>query len=128
MFEGAEFRRLLGDGYEFAVYDNMDSPTPKVTEANTKLDSSIVQSKRYPAITCLTGEPRRFFGQLENIPFVVSVKDLAEQIAACAKMKDSALECFDRAKKSTEDVAKVSLYGKAFELLSAQVGDLNFFI
>ena len=125
VFEGAEFRRLLGDRYEFAVYDNMDSPTPEVTEANKKLDASIVQSKRYPAITCLTGEPRRFFGQLENIPFVVSAKDLAEQIAACAKMKDAALECFDRAKKSTEDGAKVSLYGKAFEFLSAQVGDLN---
>ena len=105
VFESAEFRRLLGGRYEFAVYDNMDSPTPEVTEANKKLDASIVQSKRYPAITCLTGEPRRFFGQLENIPFVVSAKDLAEQIAACAKMKDAALECFDRAKKSTEDGA-----------------------
>ena len=44
VFEGAEFRRLLGDRYEFAVYDNMDSPTPEVTEANKKLDASIVQS------------------------------------------------------------------------------------
>ena len=125
VFEGAEFRRLLGGRYEFAVYDNMDFPTPEVKAANKKLDALIVPTRRFPAITCLTGEPRRFFGQMENIPFSVSAKDLAERIAAFAKMKDAALECFARAKESTEDGAKVSLYGKAFELLSAQVGDLN---
>ncbi len=125
VFEGVEFRRLLGDKYEFAVYDNMDSPPPEVKAANEKLGDLIVPSKRFPAITCLTGAPRRFFGQLENISFDVSAKDLAARIGAFAKSKDAALECFARAKKSTEDSARAGLYGKAFELLTAQAGDFN---
>ena len=77
VFESAAFRDALGPGWEFAVYDDMDAPTPEVKAANEPLSKLRVESSRFPAITCLTPEPRRFFAQFENIPFDVTAKDLA---------------------------------------------------
>ena len=65
VFESAEFRKALGGGYALAVYDDMENPTPKVKAANAKLERLRVESRRFPAITCLTDEPRRL---TENPP------------------------------------------------------------
>ena len=125
VFESAEFRDALGPGWELAVYDDMDEPTPEVKESNKKLAAMRVESVRFPAITCLTAEPRRFFAQLENIPFDVTAKDLAAKIAAAAKAKDEAVRLFGVA-KGTEDAEKsADAYGEAFALLSANVGDFG---
>lgn len=80
VFESPEFRRLVGGRFELAVYDDMENPTPKVKSANARLERLRVASRRFPAITCLTDEPRRLFAQLENIPFDVSAKGLAEGV------------------------------------------------
>ena len=124
-FESAEFRSALGPGWNFAVYDDMDEPTPAVKAANESLAKLRVESSRFPAITCLTAEPRRFFAQFENIPFDVSPKDLAAKIVAAAQAKDEAMRLFALA-KGTEDAGKsADAYGEAFALLSAQVGESN---
>ena len=98
VFESATFRDALGSGWEFAVYDDMDAPTPDVKAANEPLSKLRVESKRFPAITCLTPEPRRFFAQLENIPFDVTAKALAAQVAAATSAKDEAVRLFGMAK------------------------------
>ena len=68
VFEGGAFRKALGGRFDFAVYDDMDEPTEKTKAENGRLEGLRVESRRFPAITCLTGEPRRFFAQIENIP------------------------------------------------------------
>lgn len=125
VFEGREFRRYLGRGYAFAVYDDMDSPTPAVSAQNKSLADLRVKSKRFPAITCLTRAPRRFFAQIENIPFDVKAKDLADSIVKAAKKKDEAYRLFSKAKRSSNEKTRADSYGKAFELLTGQVGEFN---
>ena len=125
VFESATFRDALGSGWEFAVYDDMDAPTPDVKAANEPLSKLRVESKRFPAITCLTPEPRRFFAQLENIPFDVTAKALAAQIAAATSAKDEAVRLFGMAKTSGDAAKAADAYGEAFALLSAQVGEFN---
>lgn len=125
VFESATFRDALGSGWEFAVYDDMDAPTPDVKAANEPLSKLRVESKRFPAITCLTPEPRRFFAQLENIPFDVTAKALAAQVAAATSAKDEAVRLFGMAKASGDAAKAADAYGEAFALLSAQVGEFN---
>ena len=124
VFESGEFRDALGPGWDFAVYDDMDKPTAEVKESNKKLAAMRVESSRFPAITCLTAEPRRFFAQLENIPFDVSAKDLAAKIAAAAKAKDEAEALFaEGAATHGDDQAAASRYGRGFAILSANAGE-----
>lgn len=123
VFESAAFRDALGPGWEFAVYDDMDSPTPDVKAANNNLADLRVESVRFPAITCLTPEPRRFFAQFENIPFDVAAKDLAAQVAAAASAKDEALRLFGKAAEEKAESVRADLYGRGFAILSDQVGE-----
>lgn len=124
VFESPKFRELIGQGFEFAVYDDMDVPTEKVKEANKALEKLRVESKRFPAITCLTPEPRRFFAQLENIPFDISAKDLAGRILSAKERNDKAEGLFREA-KGKDGASAADAYGKGFELLVDQVGEFN---
>ena len=49
-FKSPEFRKALGGRFELAVYDDMESPTPKVREANAKLERLRVPSTRFPCV------------------------------------------------------------------------------
>ena len=124
VFESASFRRAIGSGFEFAVYDDMDNPTPTVKAANEKLARSRVETRRFPAITCLTGEPRRFYAQLENIPFDVTSDGLAAQVSEATKAKNEAETLF-RQGASMRGEASADCYGRAFEILAAHVGEFN---
>ena len=123
VFESPEFRRLVGGRFELAVYDDMENPTPKVKSANARLERLRVASRRFPAITCLTDEPRRLFAQLENIPFDVSAKGLADMVSAAAKNKDDALKLFKRGRGKSQPAADA--LGRGFELLESQIGEFD---
>ncbi len=120
VFESAEFRRALGGRYDLRVYDDMEEPTPKVAAANEKVAPFRVASRRLPAITCLTEEPRRLFAQLENIPFDVTPQSLAGLVEAAARGRNEAEALFGKGRGSTAQAADAA--GRAFELLEAQVG------
>lgn len=125
VFESEAFRGDLGAGFDFAVYDDMDSPTPEVKSANEKLADLRVESVRFPAITCLTPEPRRFFAQIENIPFDIAAEALAARIAAAVRAKDEAEALFRKAASEEDESARADLYGCGFALLSEQVSGLQ---
>lgn len=118
VFESPEFRRALGNRFDFAVYDDMDEPTPEVKAANEKLAKLRVELKRYPGIICLTPEPRRFFAQIENIPFDITAKKLAADILAAAKAKDEAVSLFRKSAQGTD--GRVSMRGRVRESSSAR--------
>ena len=123
VFESAEFRRALGGGYALAVYDDMENPTLKVKAANAKLERLRVESRRFPAITCLTDEPRRLFAQIENIPFDVTPKSLAAAIMKAVKTKDAAEELFRHGRGKNKDAADA--LGRGFVLLESLVGEFD---
>lgn len=125
VFEGSDFRRALGDRFDFAVYDDMDNPSEAVKAANEKLAKLRVETKRFPAITCLTQEPRRFFAQIENIPFDVSARALAEQVLAATDVKDKAAALFASAKSEKDEKRSADAIGRALAMLAAQVGEFN---
>ena len=74
VFESPAFRRALvrRGGYDLAVYDDMERPTPKVAAANKALEKSFVRSSRFPAISFISPQPRRFFALIENIPYDIT--------------------------------------------------------
>ena len=123
VFTSPEFRVATGGKYDLAVYDEMENPTPKVKAANAKLENLRVRSMRLPAITCLTDEPRRFFAQLENVPFDVTAKSLAEMVQAAAKNKDAALKLF--AQGGGKSAMAADALGSGFELLESQVNEFD---
>lgn len=123
VFLSPEFRKATLGRYDLLVYDDMENPTEKVKEANRKIERLLVKSKRFPAITCLTEAPRRFFAQIENIPFDITAEELAEILDDAVKTKRKAENHFKRgggkSAKSADDT------GRGFELLESQVGELN---
>ena len=122
VFEGSAFRRALGGRFDFAVYDDMDEPTEKVKAENGRLEGLRVESRRFPAITCLTGEPRRFFAQIENIPFNIKAADLAGRIVAATKAKDKAERLFE--KGDAKNPGKLAAaYGQAFAAMAEHTGE-----
>ena len=122
VFESGAFRKSLGGRFDFAVYDDMDEPTAKVKAENGRLEGLRVESRRFPAITCLTGEPRRFFAQIENIPYDVTAADLAGGILAAAKAKDEAESLFKKGDvKNPERLA--AAYGRAFAIMAEHTGE-----
>ena len=123
VFESREFARAVGSDFAFAVYDDMDEPTPAVKAESERLKNLRVESSRFPAITCLTPAPRRFFAQLENIPFDISSSNLAARIAAAAKAKDYAERLFAAARRNGNSAKSTEAYGRAFALLSEQAGE-----
>ena len=126
-FESAEFRRAMSSKFELLVYDEMDSPDEKTKAANEKIKDKIVRTKRFPAITCLTPSPVRFFGQAENLPSSMTAERLAEVILKMSTRKDAAEKLFkDAASMRTRLPEKAAdAYGKAFELLTRQAGMFN---
>lgn len=124
VFTSPEFRTALGGKFELAVYDDMENPTPKVKAANAALKDLRVETMRFPAITCLTDRPHRFFAQLENIPFDVTPKALADMVLSAAKKKDDAVRLFRRGRGKGADAANA--LGKGFEILESQVGEFEF--
>lgn len=126
VFESSAFRSSFRMNYDFAVYDDMEHPTPKVAAENKTLAPSRVETRRFPAITCLTPKARRFFAQLENIPADIEPKALAEQVKAAMKAKDEAEALFKKGSVMRSNTAlAASWYGKGFEILTAQAGEFN---
>ena len=123
VFEGSEFRKLLAGKYELAVYDDMEDPPPKVKAENERLARWRVASRRFPAITCLTEEPRRFFAQLENIPFDVTPQKLLSMVEEAAKNKNAAEKLFKHGRGRGQNSA--DSLGKGFEILESQVGEFD---
>lgn len=125
VFTGSQFKRAVSKNYILAVYDNMDSPTPKVTAANKDLESARVYTRRYPAITCITPNSAKFFAQIENIPNSISPEKLALAIAKVTRVKDSAEKLFNEGfkLKASNPKAAADAFGKGFDLLAAQCGD-----
>ena len=122
-FKSQEFRKALGGRFELAVYDEMENPTPKVKAENEKLDSLRVPTVRFPAITCLTGEPHRLFAQLENIPYDVTPKSLAEMVDVAVKNKDEVESLFKHGRGRGQSPADA--LGRGFEILESQVGEFD---
>ena len=123
VFESKEFKKALGGRYELRVYDDMEEPPPKVKETNEKLERLRVETKRFPAITCLTEEPRRLFAQLENIPFDVTSESLAAMIEEAANNLKTAEAHFKHGRGKNAMAADA--LGAGFEILEAQVGEFN---
>ena len=123
VFTSPEFRAALGGKFDLAVYDDMENPTPKVKAENAKLEKLCVKSMRLPAITCLTEKPYRLFAQLENIPFDVTPKSLAEMVQAADKKRDEAMKLFNHGRGKGRDAADA--LGRGFELLESQVNDFD---
>ena len=126
-FESSEFRRMVGSKFDLLVYDDMDSPDNKTKEANERIKNKVVRTKRFPAITCLTPTPVRFFGQAENLPGSITAERLAEVILKMSKRKDAAEKLFKDAASMRPRMPEkaADAYGKAFELLTRQVGAFN---
>ena len=127
VFTSAEFRRAVGKNFVLAVFDDMDNPSEEVKKANDALSPVLVESRRYPAITCITPRPHRFFAQLENIPRSVTAEKLALVVNRASGAKDSAEALFRKAagdEKSDPERA-VDAYGKGFDLLVRQAGEFT---
>ncbi len=125
VFESKEFRDAFGGAFEFAVFDDMDFPTPEVKAANEKLKDLYVPSRRFPAITCVSATPRRFFAQLENIPYDITAGKLISQIFETIKVKEQVESFFEKGKTTTDAAKSLDAYGQGFNLLCAQVGEFN---
>ena len=126
VFESSAFRSSFRMNYDFAVYDDMEEPTPKVVAANKELAKSRVETRRFPAITCLAPKSRHFFAQLENIPADIEPKALAAQVTAAIKAKEEAEALFKKGSVMRSNSAlAASWYGRGFEILTEQVGEFN---
>lgn len=127
VFESAAFRRAVGSKYAFAVYDDMDAPDPKTTAANEALKGSVVRTKRFPALTCVSPPPARFFAQLENLPRNVTAERLAAAVLKAAKNRDEAEKLFRKGDslRDREPSDSADAYGEAFDILERQVGEFN---
>lgn len=123
VFESPAFRNALGGSFDFAVYDDMESPSPEVASSNASLEKLRVPTFRYPAITCL-GPERRFFAQFENLPFDISPPVLAEMIKAASAGKDAAEKLFESARSLSGD-GKADALGKGFSILAANAGRIH---
>ena len=80
VFEGDAFRRSVGSKYLFAVYDDRDAPDVQTVAANETLKPAVIRSKRFPAITCVTPPPARFFAQFENLRRTITAERLADMV------------------------------------------------
>ena len=127
VFESDAFKDALGSKYVLAVYDDMDAPTAEITAANAALKDSVVRTKRFPAITCVSPPPVRFFAQLENLPRTTTAERLAARIQEAEHEWESAEELFSIGKSAyASNPAKAAdSYGRAFDLLEAQCGEFN---
>ena len=127
VFESDAFRRAVGSKYALAVYDDMDAPDPKTAAANAAIKDSVVRTKRFPALTCVSPPPARFFAQLENLPRTVTAERLAAAVLKTIKNREEAERLFRRGdslrvKKPSE---AADAYGAAFDILERQVGEFN---
>ena len=128
VFESTAFRRdLRRSGYDLAVYDDMERPTPKVAAANKALEKSFVRSSRFPAISFLSPQPHRFFALIENIPYDITPQELARQVngALAARKEAEALFRQGIRQRISNPEAAAAAYGAGFEILAARAGDLN---
>lgn len=125
VFDSPKFKRAVSKDYILAVYDDMDSPTAKVKEANKSVESARVPTRRYPAITCIAPGSIRFFAQIENVPNNVTPEKLAAAVAKVTKTKDKAESLFKEGLKlkSSDPKAAADALGRAFDLLSRQAGE-----
>lgn len=121
-FESEEFRGKLRDRFDFAVYDDMDAPAPEVAAKNKELEKWRVESRRFPAITCLSAGNRRFFAMPENIPFDIKASELAHEIEKADKRRIEAEKYFRKAMAASDEASKAEAYGRGFALLTEQAG------
>ena len=96
VFESDTFRRAVGSKYTLAVYDDMESPDPKTAAANAALKDSVVRTKRFQALTCVSQPPARFFAQLENLPRTVTAERLAAAVLKTIKNREEAEKLFHK--------------------------------
>lgn len=128
VFESPAFRRALKrNGYELAVYDDMEHPTPKVAAANKALENAFVRSSRFPAISFLSPQPRRFFALIENIPYDITPQELAKQVNDVLALRKEVESLFKQGirQRITNPEAAAAAYGAGFEILAKNAGDLN---
>ena len=129
VFESTAFRRALvrRGGYDLAVYDDMERPTPKVAAANKTLEKSFVRSSRLPAISFLSPQPRRFFALIENIPYDITPQELAKRVndALASRKEVEALFKQGARQRMSNPEAAAAAYGAGFEILAKNAGDLN---
>ncbi len=123
VFTSAEFRKELGGGYQLSVYDDMENPTPKVKSANAKIERLRVESRRFPAISCVTDEPHRLFALIENIPYDITPKELAELVLNAVNARKEAEKLFKKGRGKNKDAADA--LGRGFVLLESQVGEFG---
>ena len=127
VFEGDGFRRSVGSKYLFAVYDDRDEPDAKTTAANETLKPAVIRSKRFPAITCITPPPARFFAQFENLPRTITDEKLADMVNKAVKRSGEAEMLFRKGKslRDTSPAKAANAYGSAFDILGSQTGRFN---
>ncbi len=125
-FDSAKFRRGVGSGWEFHVYDDMDNPTDAVKAKNAELSDIIIRTKRFPAITCYAPGPKNHvFAQIENIPQSISPEALAKVVEKVIARKDNAEAAFKKARTQKGEAA-ADLYGQGFDLLASMMGIFHF--
>ncbi len=125
-FESSKFRRAIGSGWEFFVYDEMDKPTEAVQSRNKELSDILIRTKRFPAITCYApGAAPRVFAQMENVPQSVTDETLAKSVKSVIARKDKAEELFRKA-KSAKGKDAADMYGEAFDILASMMGVFHF--
>ncbi len=126
-FQSEAFRAALGDGFELAVYDDMEAPSPAVKAANAKLKGRFVPTKRFPAVSCVSAGPgpARFWAQLENLPRDIAPAALAAEILDARRRRDEALALFAKGKslKDKDPKAAAEAYGRGFALMEGRTGE-----
>ena len=127
VFEGSAFRGAVGVKFATAVYDDMDEPDAKALSANEALKGLVVHSKRFPAITCISPPPARFFAQIENIPMDITGEKLAAAVLSAAKNREAAEKLFAAADsmRGSKPSEAADAYGEAFDRLEGQCGEFN---
>lgn len=128
VFESSAFRRAVRrGGYDLAVYDDMERPTPKVAAANKALEKMFIRSKRLPAISFISPQPHKFFALIENIPYDITPQELAKQVndALASRKEAEALFRQGARLRGPKPEAAAASYGAGFEILAKNAGDLN---
>ncbi len=126
VFESSAFRRGVGSGWEFYVYDEMDNPTDAVKAKNNELSDIIIRTKRFPAITCYAPGPKpRVFAQIENVPCSFTAEKLSTLVERVIARKDKAEAAFKKAMTLKGEEA-ADLYGQGFDLLASMMGTFHF--